>query len=98
MAALLRERNQYAAYIKKWFAFGAVSAGSGSAHTCFSVRSHARGGAGTKYLVLLWLIVAGLVAISTFGPLGGGESGGTDAIPYSHFLQYLDANAALFVG
>ena len=41
----------------------------------------------------LWLIVAGLVVISTLGLFGGGGgSGGTDAIPYSQFQQYLDAN------
>ena len=32
------------------------------------------------------------------GLFGRRRSGGTDAIPYSQFQQYLDANAALFVG
>ena len=45
-----------------------------------------------------WLVLAGLAAISMLGLFGGGGSGGTDAIPYSQFQQYLDANAALFVG
>ena len=40
----------------------------------------------------IWLIVAGLVVISALGLFGGGGSGGTDAIPYSQFQQYLDAN------
>ena len=40
----------------------------------------------------LWLIVAGLVMISALGLFGGGGSGGTDAITYSQFQQYLDAN------
>ena len=32
------------------------------------------------------------MVISTLGLFGGGGSGGTDAIPYSQFQQYLDAN------
>ena len=41
----------------------------------------------------IWLIVAGLVVISALGLFGGsGNVGGTDAIPYSQFQQYLDAN------
>ena len=38
----------------------------------------------------IWLVVAGLAAISVLGLFGGG-AGGVDAIPYSQFQQYLDA-------
>jgi len=40
----------------------------------------------------IWLIVAGLVVITALGLFGGGNGGGSDAIPYSQFQQYLDAN------
>ncbi len=40
----------------------------------------------------IWLIVAGLVVITALGLFGGSGNGGTDAIPFSQFQQYLDAN------
>ncbi len=40
----------------------------------------------------IWLIVAGLLVITALGLFGGGGNGGSDAIPYSQFQQYLNAN------
>ena len=40
----------------------------------------------------IWLIIAGLLVITALGLFGSGGNGGTDAIPYSQFQQYLDAN------
>jgi cell division protease FtsH len=40
----------------------------------------------------IWLIVAGLVVITALGLFGGSGNSGTDAIPFSQFQQYLDAN------
>ena len=40
----------------------------------------------------IWLIFLGLLAVTLFGVFrSGGAAGGTDAIPYSQFQQYLDA-------
>ncbi|HEY1385846.1 MAG TPA: ATP-dependent metallopeptidase FtsH/Yme1/Tma family protein, partial [Dongiaceae bacterium] len=41
----------------------------------------------------IWLIVAGLVVVAGLALFSGGNGdGGSNAIPYSQFQQYLDAN------
>ncbi len=41
----------------------------------------------------IWLIVAGLAVVTALGLFSnGGGAGGSDAIPYSQFQQYLDGN------
>jgi len=46
----------------------------------------------SQFSASIWLIVLGLLAVTALGLLSNAGGGEADAIPYSQFQQYLDAN------